>query len=108
MGLKRKEFYLTANELDQVVEFLKEIRGNKMTPEEMKILAKCERDMDAGKVGFVVVDGFRIMVEGKVMSEFGLKSGQSVSRAMSFEIMKKHLSNLNQEIEREKPKLTIV
>lgn len=62
------------------------------TPEQIRMLVQCERDMDAGKVSFVRVDGAgRMAVNPLVMEELGLVSGQTVSAAMQLPIMEANM-----------------
>ncbi len=53
--------------------------NQKLTTEEIKMLAEVERQMDAGEVPFVVWAGNRMVVQQIVMDELGLESGQTVS-----------------------------
>lgn len=70
------------------------------TPEQIRMLAQCERDMDAGNVPFVRVDGLgRMLVNPLVMEELGLVSGQTVSAAMQLPIMEANMRAMMAVIE---------
>ena len=64
----------------------------KLTTEEIKMLAKAERQMDAGEVPFVVWQGGRMMVQQIVMEELGLESGQTVSHEIAGAILNANLA----------------
>lgn len=64
----------------------------KLTTEEIKMLAKVERQMDAGEVSFVVWNGARMMVQEIVMDELGLESGQTVSHEIAGAILNANLA----------------
>ena len=63
-----------------------------LTTEEIKMLAKVERQMDAGEVQFVVWEGGRMAVQQVVMDELGLESGQTVSHEIAGAIFKANLA----------------
>ena len=54
-----------------------------ITTEEIQMLAEVERQMDAGKVPFVVWVGGRMTVQKIVMEELGLESGRTVSHEIA-------------------------
>ena len=66
--------------------------NRKLTTDEIKMLAKAERQMDAGEVPFVVWEGRRMMVQEIVMEELGLESGQTVSHEIVFAIFGANLA----------------
>ncbi|MCZ6770780.1 MAG: hypothetical protein O7G83_02180 [Proteobacteria bacterium] len=65
-----------------------------LTSEEFKMLAKAERQMDAGEVPFVVWAGHRMLVQRLVMEELGLETGQTISDALSRAITEAHIASL--------------
>lgn len=79
-----------------------------MTLEEMKMLAKCERDMDAGKVMYVLYGGQRMVVPKETMTYFELQMGQTVSAEMVTMILEKNIADLRDEMDSNKPNLTLV
>jgi hypothetical protein len=56
------------------------------------MLAKAERQMDAGEVPFVICAGSRLLVREVVMDELGLEMGQTVSDTLVLAIMEAHLA----------------
>lgn len=50
--------------------------------EQIKMLAELERDMDSGKIKYVVRDGQRVSVLDEVMEKLGLENGQTISNAL--------------------------
>jgi len=65
---------------------------HKLTTGEIKMLAKAERQMDAGEVPFVVWAGSRMVVQQIIMDEFGLESGQTVSHEIAGAILSANLA----------------
>ena len=65
---------------------------HKLTTEEIRMLAKVERQMDAGEVPFVVCGGHRMTVQQVVMEELGLESGQTVSHEIAGAILNANLA----------------
>ena len=76
-----------------------------MNLEEMKILAQCERDMDAGKVMYVVHKGQKMLVPKEVMDHFELQVGKTVSAEMVLIIIKKNMSLLREKMDSKKANL---
>ena len=70
----------------------------KLSIEETKILAKAERDMDAGALPFVVLNGQRWLMTDEAMKEFELTSGQTVNHAIMQMILQYNLSLLRAKI----------
>ena len=66
------------------------------------MLAQQERDMDAGKVFFVVMDGARIAVQDDVAKELGLVHGQTISRTIFGAILEAQIASVKAQIEMEK------
>lgn len=54
----------------------------KLTVEQTRMLAAVQRDMDAGKLFFVVFKGERLSVLDEVAEELGLERGQTVNLAI--------------------------
>ncbi len=69
-----------------------------LTTQDMQLLAQAERDMDAGLVPFVVLNGMRNLVSADTMSELGLVSGQQVTPSMMTAIIKKSLADMQAEL----------
>lgn len=69
-------------------------------PEEIRLLAECEKDMDCGKQPFVRVEGAtgRMAVSEEIMIFFGLTSGQTISPTIQLAILRKNVDNLNRQI----------
>lgn len=63
-----------------------------LTTEQIRDLAKLERDMDAGRQPFVVWGGQRRSVTPAVMTELGLEAGQTVSDALAEAILRAHIA----------------
>ena len=78
--------------------------------DDIRALAKQERDMDSGALPFVLSQGERLAVIPEVMKHLGLesgqvrsgqvRSGQSVNRWLSIEITKAQTYHCRQQIER--------
>ena len=59
-----------------------------MSVDEIKILAKLERDMDTGKQPFVVCDGQRWAFDYEILVPCGVKSGQTVFASLLTQLIK--------------------
>ena len=70
----------------------------KFTTEEIQMLAKAERMMDAGEAPYVLTEGGRMMVDPLVMEELGLETGQTVSNQISLAIAEAQLAVLQAKI----------
>lgn len=66
--------------------------GRNFTTEEIRMLAQVERDMDAGKIPFVLWGGSRLTVNPTVMEELGLAAGQAVSDQIAGAILEGNLA----------------
>ena len=62
------------------------------------MLAAAERQMDAGEVPWVRVEGGRCIVSERVMALLNLRSGQSVSGALWRQIIRLHLEQIDEEL----------
>ncbi len=76
----------------------------KLTHEEIKILAECERKMDAGKTPHVVVDGHRFAVNDEILEHFGLQNRQTVTNVIITAILEFNIERLKKEIMDEEAK----
>lgn len=47
--------------------------------EQIRMLAQVERDMDAGKLDYVQLNGKRVVVSAKAKEHFGLRTGQTIN-----------------------------
>ena len=74
----------------------------KLTTEEIRILAKVERRMDAGEVPSVVWNGGRMMVQQIMMDELGLETGQTVSHEIAGAILNANLAACRAAVAAEK------
>ncbi len=52
------------------------------TTEQIRMIAEVERDMDQGKIPFVVCDGQRVATSDECMDELGLEAGQTINSAI--------------------------
>lgn len=66
--------------------------------EEIRMLAKAERDMDSGDVKFVMYRGGRTMVFPEVMDELGLENGQTISDVIFGAILQSSIAHLEAKI----------
>jgi hypothetical protein len=62
------------------------------TKDEIKLLAECERMMDAG-APFVRLNNERIMCRKECMEEFGLERGQTITDTIFREILKWNIAD---------------
>ena len=69
-----------------------------LTNEQFRMLAKAERQMDAGEVPFVVAAGERLIVRPVVMEELGLETGQTVSNTLVLAILEANLAALRADV----------
>lgn len=73
-----------------------------MTPriglEEFRLLAECERQMDAGVTPFVVMSGQRIAMDAEALSDLGLSQGQSITPTMFGIILQYNLRRIEAQI----------
>ena len=65
-----------------------------LTIEEIRMLADLERRMDSGEQPYVIIEGHRAAVTPLVMDEFGLESGQTVSKPIFLAMLEANLANL--------------
>jgi len=65
----------------------------KLTPDQIKDLAECERMMDNG-APFVMLDGNRCMVSDAAMKEFGLQQGQTINSYIFCAILEFNLAGI--------------
>lgn len=70
------------------------------TPEQLRLLAKAERDMDDGSLPFVWNRGQRFAVASEAMAHFDLRSGQTVSDVLVVAILQWTIAQLESEPER--------
>lgn len=63
-----------------------------MDPQLIKFMARVHRDMDSGKLKYVVLNGERLPILDEVMEEFGLVTGQTINKIIFAEIIKKSLA----------------
>lgn len=71
---------------------------HKFNTTEIKMLAKAERQMDAGEVPFVVCGAHRMTVRPVVMEELGLETGQTVSDTLILAILEANLAALRADV----------
>ncbi len=71
----------------------------KLTNEQIRMLAQAERQMDAGELPFVVCMGRRLIVQPMVLEELGLESGQTVSDTIVLAIMEGNLALMRAQAE---------
>lgn len=69
-----------------------------LTNEQVQMLAELDRDMDAGKVAFVRLNGNRLAMTPETMSYFKLAVGQSISAAAFEAIQRYNLEQAQAEI----------
>lgn len=67
--------------------------------DDIRGLAKLERQMDDGEIPFVVFDGYRWSMPEEAMSHFQLRSGQTVSFVILREIQSFLIANIRRRIE---------
>ncbi len=67
----------------------------------IRALAKLERDMDTGAQPFVFYSGSRWAFPRKVLSHLGVESGQTVTHPILLEIMRANLLYISREIEQQ-------
>ena len=70
----------------------------RLAPEEVRMLAQQQRDMDTGKVFFVVLNGERLAVEDDVAKELGLERGQTISRDIFGAILNARIAHVQAKI----------
>ena len=70
----------------------------KLSVEQVRDLAKCERMMDSGECPFVNGPGGRLMVSPEVMDELGLMNGQTISVDIMGAILEAQLASLQARI----------
>ena len=75
-----------------------------LTVEEVKMLAKCERDMTSGEQSFVVGKEGRWAFSREVLEECGVVSGQVVSQKIINILMRMSLAKLRVQIALQKAK----
>ncbi len=63
-----------------------------MDPQMIRFMAGVHRDMDSGKLKYVVLNGERLPILDEVMEEFGLVTGQTINKIIFAEIIKKSLA----------------
>jgi hypothetical protein len=73
-----------------------------LTVEQLRGLAKLERDMDSGEQPFVVSGGERWAFSQDLLDECGVESGQTVSDGMICTLLKMSIANLQARIALEK------
>ena len=64
------------------------------SPEIIEQLAKIDRDMDSGKVAFVVNAGERFAFDRDLLTEYGIESGQTVSGHIIVVLMRANLARI--------------
>ena len=62
------------------------------TVEDIRMLAKAERDMDSGAAPFVMLEGQRWLMTDEAMKEFELTTGQTVNHVIILKILEYNLS----------------
>lgn len=65
---------------------------------EIKMLAQLERQMDAGEVFFVLLDGERVAVSNEVAEELGLERGQTINRTIFAAILRAQIAQIEAQI----------
>ena len=70
----------------------------KISIEDVRLLAQLHRDMDAGKIFYVMLEGERIAVDDQIADELGLEKGQTICRLIFQEIMKANLASIEAQI----------
>lgn len=66
--------------------------------EETRLLAKLERDMDAGAVPFVMYEGQRLAVTEDAMAELGFEQGQSIKLPLFIALTQFNISQCEAQI----------
>ena len=74
----------------------------KFTTEEIRLLAQSERDMDSGKLAFVMLDGKRVSVTCEAMAYFDLKQGQTITLPIMIAILEFNIAQCEAAIEEQK------
>lgn len=71
-----------------------------LTLKDLQLLAECERQMDAGEVPWVRVEGAsgRSMMRPEIMEALGLVTGQTISWFLFGEIARLNLEHLRAQI----------
>lgn len=70
----------------------------KLNAEEIKMLAKTERDMDAGVLPFVMLNGHRVRMDDAGMKHFGLEQGQTINQMIFVSILEFNLAECERKI----------
>ncbi len=70
----------------------------KLSIDQVRDLAKCERMMDSGEYPFVNGPSGRLMVSSEVMDELGLVTGQTISFDIMGAILEAHLASIQARI----------
>ena len=73
--------------------------------EEIKILAECERKMDANQVEWVVNGNSRIMLISGTLAHFGLAQGQTINNTIFEAILIRNIEICKQQIAAETDKI---
>ncbi|HET8728316.1 MAG TPA: hypothetical protein VFO41_12450 [Alphaproteobacteria bacterium] len=68
------------------------------TDDQIRMLAECERMMDAGEVPFVRLGSGRVMMDNETMARFGLTQGQTIGTETFFAIRRFGLDQVEQKI----------
>lgn len=69
-----------------------------LTLREVRMLARCEREMDRGDHPFVIAPGgHRAAVTPEVLAHLGLESGQSASAQLMCEILNAQIAQCTRE-----------
>ena len=72
------------------------------TREEIALLAQCERDMDSGKMPFVVLGGNRWGSSQECLDALGLISGQTVNLIIIQAMLRWKIDDCKAKIEEQK------
>ena len=71
---------------------------HKFSDEEIKILVDSERKMDSGELGFVLLDGSRVIVLPDAMKHFELTQGQTINGAIMIALIEFNLASCREKI----------
>lgn len=73
--------------------------NHNFTIEDIAMLAKVERDMDAGRQPFVVNHCHRLAVRQEIMDELGLEHGQTITDVIAIAICEANIRSIRAQIE---------
>ena len=75
-----------------------------LTLDQVRELARLERDMDAGEQPFVILNGMRIAVMPEIMRHFELVTGQTISMTLCMEITQASIAACTRFLDEEEAK----